>query len=38
VAHLVGVEADGFSIVHLHRELAVLVDLLHSPQVAIGNA
>ncbi len=38
VPHLVGVEGDGFTVVHLYGELAVLVDLLHRAKVAVSNA
>jgi hypothetical protein len=38
VPHSLGVEADGFPVVHLHVELAVFVDLPDRAKVAIGNA
>ncbi len=38
VPHLVGVEADGFAVVHLYGEPAVFVDALHRAKVAVGNS
>ena len=38
VPHLVGIEADGFAVVHLRGEMAVFVDALNGAKVAVGNA
>lgn len=37
VPHLIGIEADRFTIVHLYGKLAVFVDALHGAEVAVGN-
>lgn len=37
VSHMIGIEVGGFSVIHLNREPAILVDARHCAKMAIGN-